>query len=100
MLILNDLPLTHNKVFLRKKKDVSRLHDDDSSDSRPSFTDAVKPPPAPRTDTFNNVNPLLDEGLAQNPRALSKISRSSQGNLAAFAGNTAEPSDMPVPPAL
>ncbi len=60
--------------------------------------EAVKLPPAPGTDAFNKVNPSLDEALAQNPRARREIARSSQDNLAACAGNTAESSDMPVPP--
>ncbi len=60
--------------------------------------EAVKSPPAPGTDAFNKVIPSLDEALAQNPRARREITRSSQDNLAACAGNTAEPSDMPVPP--
>ncbi len=59
--------------------------------------EAVKPPPAPRTDALNKVNPLLDEALAQNPRASREFTRSSQDNLAACAGNTSEQSDIPVP---
>ncbi len=62
------------------------------------FVEAVKSPPSPGTDTFNKVNPSLDEALAQNSRARREITRSSQDTLAACAGNTAEPSDMPVPP--
>ncbi len=60
--------------------------------------EAVKPPPAPGTDAFNKLNSSLDEALAQNPRARRDIARSSDDNLVACTVNTAEPSDMPVPP--
>ncbi len=81
-----------------KKENVeSRPYDDESSDSRPSFMEAVNQPHAPWTDAFNKVNASLYEALAQNPRALRKIARSPKDKLAACAGNTAEPSDMPVP---
>ncbi len=50
------------------------------------------------TNAFNKVNPSLDEALTQNQRTQREIARSSQDNLAACAGNTAEPSDMLVPP--
>ncbi len=43
-------------------------------------------------------NPTLEEALEQNPRAKRDIARSSQDNLAACAGNTAELPDMSVPP--
>ncbi len=82
----------------KKEKVEARSYDDDSSDSRPSFTEAVKLPPAPGTDAFNKVNPSLDKALAQNPRARREITRSSQDNLSAYASNTAELSEMPVPP--
>ncbi len=40
----------------------------------------------------------MDEALEQNPSARRNISQSSQDNLAAIAGNTAPPPEMPVPP--
>ncbi len=53
----------------KKEKVESRQYDDDSSDSRPSFTEAVKLPPAAGTDILNKVNLSFDEVFAQNPKS-------------------------------
>ncbi len=92
--------LCHTTKSEKKEKVESRPYDDDSSDSIPSFTEAVKPPPAPGTDAFNKVNPSLDKVLAQNPRARKEISRFYEDNLAACVCNTAEQLDMLVPPPI
>ncbi len=47
---------------------------------------------------YNLQNPSLDEALEQNTKAKREIAKSSQDNLAAYAGNTAELPDMSVPP--
>ncbi len=86
------------KCSQKKEKVESRPYDDDSLDYRPSFTDAVKPPPVPGSVAFNKAHPSLDEALAQNPKAQRLIAKSSQDNLAAVAGNTAPSADMNVPP--
>ncbi len=83
---------------MKKENVESRPYDDDSSDARPSFAETLTPPPLQGTVAFNLLNPSPDEALQQNPRAKREIARSSQDNLVACAGNTAELPDMSVPP--
>ncbi len=76
-----------------QKKVASRLYDDDSSDTRASFTEVVTPP-LPRTDAFNKANSSPSEALAQNQRTKKEIARSSQDNLKACTDVSVQLEDM------
>ncbi len=73
-------------------------NDDDSSDARPSFAEAMLLQPAPDSAAYKLLHPSLDEALEKNPSAKGEIAKSSQDNLATIADNTAPAPEMPVPP--
>ncbi len=97
--------VTRQSRSLEKTKLATRPYDDDSSDSRASFAEVVKPsfvevikPTLPGTAAFNKANPLPSEALEQNQKANSEIARSSQDNLKACTDVSVQLEDMYVPP--
>ncbi len=93
------------KSALEKTKVVTRPYNDDSSDSRASFAEVVKPSfvemdksPLPGTAAFNKANPSPSEALEQNQKAKREIARSSQDNLKACTDLSVRLEDMFVPP--
>ncbi len=94
---LRPFSVTRQSRSLEKTKVATRPYDDDSSDSRASFAEVVKPP-MPGTAAFNKANPSPSEALEQNLKAKREIARSSQDNLKACTEVSVQLEDLFVPP--
>ncbi len=80
------------------RANVNSQPDEAYADDRLSFSGVLMPPLLIGSAEYNQVNPSLGDAHLQNQSALMVISRSSQDNLKACAGNTAELMNMFVPP--